>query len=176
MLIDPEKTPFLFSVGTRFSNRIDQEYYHNTHYVWCTPKFNDFNQPVTSRPHTICKRYLEQIVSGDRHTEEINKNKSGILRGAQEKWQTGIINKKQYKEISQLVNCAKYKDFAPVLYVIDARKVGCIRCEEVDEKEKASNTSEEYIIKDLAEGEYELINIGTMLTDCVAVADKKAGE
>lgn len=93
---------------------------------------------------------IEQVISGDRHTNEIDANKAGILRGAQVKLNAGVINKEQHDEISQLVNCAEYADFFPVLYIIDARKVGVTRCIEVDTQDKASDTSVEYRISDLS--------------------------
>ena len=167
--------PFLFSVGSFFSYKIDRRYYGNVHYVWCTTSFDNKKQPITSNPQSICKRFLEQIISGDRHTSEIDNNKAGILRGAQAKLESGIINENQYQEICQLVNIADYEDFFPVLYVIDARRVGYERCKEVERNKKASDTSIEYIIFDLREGEYELINFKNLLSDYMDVVDKRAG-
>lgn len=176
MTIDFEKNPFLFSIGTWFSYRINQIYYGDVHYVWCTTCFNDKNQPITSNPRSICKRFLDQIVSGDRHTKEIEENKAGILRGAQAKLDAGVINNVQYKEICQLVNLARYEDFFPVLYVINGRKVGNIRCVEVARKDRASDTAKEFRIFDLSKGEYELIDFKNLLSDYMAAIDKKAGE
>lgn len=176
MEIDFDKNPFLFSIGTLFSYRIDRRYYGNVHYVWCTTRFNDKKQPITSRPQSICKRFLEQVVSGDRHTKEIEDNKAGILRGAQAKLEAGVIDNDQYNEICQLVNLARYEDFFPVLYIIDGKKVGSARCKEVDKKDRASDTSIEYKIFDLIEGEYELIDFKSLFYDYLDAVDKKAGK
>lgn len=176
MEIDFENSPLLFSIGTLFAYRIDHMYYGNVHYVWCTTHFNDKKQPVTSRPQSICKRFFEQVVSGDRHTKEIEDNKAGILRGAQAKLEAGVIDSEQYNEICQLVNLARYEDFFPVLYIIDGKKVGSTRCKEVDKKDRASDTSIEYKIFDLSEGEYELINFHNLLSDYLDAVDKKAGK
>ena len=176
MAINYKNNPFLFSIGTFFSYKIDRRYYGNVHYVWCTTKFNDRKQPITSNPQSICKRFLDQIVSGDRHTKEIDDNKAGILRGAQAKLEAGVINGDQYNEICQLVNVADYEDFFPVLYVIDAKKVGNKRCKEVEKKDRASDTSVEYRIFDLSEGEYELIDFKNLLSDYMDAVDKKAGK
>ena len=71
MGLDISKNPFLYSVGTELAYKIAKRYYNNIHYVWCTTEFNSLKQPPTSNPATICKRYLEQITTGDRHTKEI---------------------------------------------------------------------------------------------------------
>mgnify|MGYP003298382734 CR=1 FL=1 len=176
MAINIKTTPFLFSIGTEFSYLIDKRYYDNIHYVWCTTRFHDKSQPVTSNPQSICKRYLEQLLSGDRHTKEINDNKAGVLRGAQAKLDAGIIDKEQYEEICQLVNLAMYDAFFPVLYIIDVKKVGSKRCIEVETSYKASDASVEYKIVDLHDGEYEIINFKQLLSDFVSAVDKKAGK
>lgn len=73
MGLNVKKNPFLYSVGTQLAYKIAKRYYGNVHYVWRTTKFNSLEQPPTSNPATICKRYLEQIATGDRHTKEIEK-------------------------------------------------------------------------------------------------------
>lgn len=176
MAINYEDTPFLFSVCSGFSYKIDRRYYGNVHYVWCTTKFNDRKQPITSNPQSICKRFLDQIISGDRHTKEIDDNKAGILRGAQAKLEANVINDEQYNEICQLINVADYDDFFPVLYIIDVKKVGEMRCKEVEKKDRASDTSVEYRIFDLVEGEYELIDFKKLLSDYMDAVDRKAGK
>lgn len=66
---------------------------------------------MTSNPATICKRYLEQITTGDRHTKEIENNIAGILKGAKAKLNGGVISKKEYNEIRSIVSAAEYEDF-----------------------------------------------------------------
>ena len=173
-----EKPYILFSVGTYFAYKIAKMYYNNVHYVWCTSEFDAEDQPPTSNPKTICKRYLEQIRTGDRHTNEINNNKSGILKGAKIKFEAGIINRTQYKEIRCLVNAAEYEAFIPVIYVISVDKIknSEIRCKEVAQKDRASNNSIEYIIEDLKENEFKIINLNKVLCDVMNVAERKAGE
>lgn len=175
MALDFNDNPFLFSIGTLFSYRINKRYYGDVHYVWCTTFFNDKKQPVTSNPQSICKRFLEQVISGDRHAKEIDDNKAGILRGAQAKLNAGVIDDAQYDEICKLVNLANYEDFFPVLYIIDAKKVGNKRCIEVDTKDRASDTSVEYRIFDLSEGEFVLLDFKNLLSDYMDTVDKKAG-
>lgn len=61
---------FIFSWNT-FGLKIARRYYKNVHYVWCTAEFNVSKQPPTSNLSEICKKYLEQITTGNRHTKEI---------------------------------------------------------------------------------------------------------
>ena len=175
MALDASKNPILFSVGTFFSYRIAKRYYHNVHYVWCAFHFDDKEQPPTSNPLTIAKRYIEQVTGGDRHTAEIDANKVGILKGADIKHNAGIITKKQLKEIKQLVALADYEQFLPVLYVIKSERVQK-RCEEVDISKRASDRSAEYIISDLQEDEFEIVDLRKLLDGIVSPEDKKAGE
>jgi len=175
MSLNVNKHPFLYSIGTHLSYKIAKRYYKNIHYVWCTTEFNSPKQPPTSNPSKICKRYLEQIATGDRHTEEIKNNLAGILRGAQAKFELGVIDKKVYNEIKGIVSVAEYESFFPVLYIIDSRKVKN-RCEEVAVKDKASDTAVEYRVADLKEDEFEVIFFREILGGIINIADGKVGE
>jgi len=176
MRIDLNKTPFLFSAGSAFSYKINKIYYNDSHFVWCTVHFNRKGQPVTSNPFSICKRFIEQISTGDRHTEEISNNKAGVLKGAQKKLDEGTISEAQFIEICQLVNLSRYEDYFPVIYVIDGKKISDDRLLEVNTEDKASDSSSEYKIVDLKSNEFELIDLHKMFVDFIDVADKKAGE
>lgn len=175
MDIDPTSTPVLYSIGTLLACKISQAYYNNVHYVWCTTKYDSLSQPATANPQTIARRYLEQITKGDRHAVEIEKNIAGILRGAKSKLDQGVINKKQHKQIRDLVGQAKYESFFPVIYIIYSEKVKD-KCEKVKEYDCASDSSVEYLITDLEEGDFNIINIQDTLFGVVKAVDKKAGD
>lgn len=175
MSVNLAKEPFLFSAGTLLAYKIAKRYYQNIHYVWCTVEFNSKCQPITSNPFTICKRLLEQITTGDRHSIEIKNNKAGILIGAKAKLDAGIISVDQYDEINQLVSCADYEAFSPVLYIINSRNVEN-KCEEITLCDKASNDSIEYKIEELKGDEFQIINFKDLLNGIITIADKKAGD
>lgn len=170
-----KKNPILYSVGTHLAYKIAKRYYRNVHYVWCTTKFNSFRQPPTSNPSKICKRYLEQIVTGDRHTKEIENNITGILRGARAKFDSGIISKNVYNEIRGIVSAAEYESFFPVLYIIKSEKVKN-KCVEVSVDDRASDEAIEYKIEHLVEDEFEVIFLKDILDGVVNIVDRKAGE
>ena len=160
-MIDTNKYPLLFSVGTNLAYSVDNEYYHGVHHVWCATKIDSFNQPLTSNPISIAKRWLRIVADGDIHVPDINANVAGIMNGAKKKLNKNLITKKDNKAIRAKVAVATYKDFLPVLYVIDSEKVKN-RCQEVPPKKVASSTSIEYIIDDLQDGEYDLLDIGDL--------------
>ena len=174
-MIDPSIMPFLFSVGTRISYRIAKDYYGNVQYVWCSPKFDLLEQPPTSNPMTIARRYIEQIRTGDRHAKEIDANKTGILSGAKVKFNAKIIDQKQKDEIYSIIALAKYEDFFPVLFVIDSKKVA-EKCKIVESTEKATDLSQEFLIENLLPDEYELIDFKKLFDGVILFADRKAGE
>ena len=174
MELNTEKNPILYSVGTYLAYIISRRYYGNVHYVWCTTKFNDLGQPPTLNPCKICRGYLEQIVTGDRHARVIGNNITGILTGAEKKFNVGIIDKGEYNAIKDMVSTADYELFLPVLYIIDGRKVKS-KCKGGPEADKASDNSVEYVIENLEENEFETIFVRDILSGIVAPADKKAG-
>ncbi len=169
------KHPLLYSAGTQLAYQIAKRYYGNIHYVWCTTEFNSPKQPPTSNPATICKRYLQQITTGDRHATEIENNVVGILKGARAKLNSGVITKKEYNEIRSIVSAARYEYFFPVLYIVESRKVKD-RCTEVVVQERASDDAVEYKIEDLKENEFEIILFEDILNGVIDIADKKIGE
>ena len=175
MGLDVMNNPFLYSVGTQLAYKIAKRYYKNIYYVWCTTEFNSSKQPPTSNPATICKRYLEQITTGDRHTKEIENNIAGILKGAKAKLNGGVISKKEYNEIRSIVSAAEYEAFFPILYIVESKKIKD-RYVEVVVEERASDDAVEYKIEDLKENEFEIISFKDILSGIVNIADKKVGE
>ena len=175
MGLDVKKNPFLYSVGTYIAYKIEKEYYKDVHYVWCTTEFNSKNQPPTSNPAEICKSYLKQITKEDRHMYEIKRNKAGILKGALEKRNSGIITEKEFKDINNIIACAGYDAFFPVLYIIESKKVQD-RCIEVETSERASDRSIEYKIENLKRSEFQIILFKDILGGVVDVSEKRAGE
>lgn len=175
MGLDVKKKPFLYSAGTQLAYKIAKRYYGNSHYVWCTTEFNSSKQPPTSNPATICKRFLEQITTGDRHTKEIENNIVGILKGAKAKLNSGVINKKEYNEIRSIVSAAEYEAFFPILYIVESKKVKD-RYVEVVVGDRASDDAVEYKIVDLKENEFVTISFKDILSGVVNIVDKKVGE
>lgn len=174
MALDVSMNPVLYSVGTHMVYKIAKLYYQDVHYVWCTTQFNSRKQPPTSNPATICRRYLEQIIWGDRHADELAKNIAGILRGADAKLKSNIITAKTHKQIQEIVALAEYKDFLPVIYVVNSRKVKG-KCLEVSLPERASDESVEYKVETLRREEFQIIFLADVLGGILDIPDKKVG-
>lgn len=168
-----DNVPLLYSVGTLLAYKIANRYYKR-HYVWCTTNFDSKKQPITSNPQTICRRYLEQILTSDRHTVEIEKNKVGILTGAKINFDKGLISKAQYNIIKNIVACAEYESFFPVIYIIYTERVKhkCIR---VRKEDCASDTSLEFKIESLEDGEFSIINLYDILYGIIEFNNREAG-
>jgi hypothetical protein len=173
MIDELDNVPLLYSVGTLLAYKIAKRYYKK-HYVWCTIKFDSKTQPVTSNPLTICRRYLEQIITSDRHTVEIDKNKVGILTGAKRNYDDGLISKDQYEKIKNIVACAEYESFFPVIYIIYTERVKH-KCIKVKKEECASDTSLEYKIESLEEGEFNIISLYDILYGIIDFNNRGAG-
>lgn len=160
----------LYSTCTELAYKVNKRYYNDIHFVWCTDSFDAALQPGTSNPRTMCTRYLDQIIKNDKHAVEIYNNKAGILKGAKEKLAQGIINDEQYKEISYRVAYADMTEFYPVIYLIDKKAVKS-KLEVVDKKDAASDSSVEYIIRELKNTEFEVIRMKDILAGVVYPVD-----
>lgn len=172
MALDVNKTPFLYSMGTYIAYRISKQYYNNVHYTWCTEKFHSDSQPAMSDPQTRGNRFLLAVKTGDRHSNEIIVNISGILKGARAKRKDKTIKRSEYKLIRQMVNSSSYDDFFPILYIIKTEAVKD-RCIEVKKEEKANDNSVEYLIKDLSEDEFEIITYKELLSGFFRASNRK---
>lgn len=174
-MLDESKTPVLFSAGTKLAYCINKYYYGNVHYVWCTDFFHSKYQPITSDPQAICARLIEIISTEDRNAREIEQQKVGILKGAVAKLKEGVISAGEYRIICEMVNGARYSDFTPILYVISSAKVKD-KCKMVGMELKASDTSIEYLIPQLSNDEFQVIDFKQVFRDQMDISDKKAGE
>lgn len=174
MSLDPEKTPFLFSVGTQLAYEINKNYYGNIHYVWCTTKYHDISQPITSDPQCICKGYIDQIITKDRHANNIENNIKGILKGVDAKINDNVITLRQQNIIMTLLSESKFSDYYPVIYIINTKDI-VNRCHEVPENLRANPDSVEYLIYDLKDSECEIIFLKTLYDQYDNKIDFKIG-
>ena len=163
MSIDINLHPFLFSTGTLLAYTIDNDCYNGRHFVWCALSCDSRTQAASSNPLNIARRFIEDVVSLDRHSDKINQNIAGILNGAKTLFEKGIIDKETRTQVKAKVNNAVPTDFLPVMYVIDTKKV-LPRIIEVPPAKIASKLSPEYKITDLTAGEYELIDVAQLIS------------
>lgn len=154
------KDKILYSQGTKLSYTINEKYYNGEHYVWCSDKpYYGSDQPGNSDPVERSNRIITAIVSQDRHEQLIELNKEGIRKGALAKKKSRVITKRQQEEIAALIELSSLEDFTPIIYVIPFEKVKDDLIP-VPADKKGSKYAVEYIIENLKNDSFEIINIG----------------
>jgi hypothetical protein len=108
---------FLYSINTWLAYSINERYYDQKHYVWCTPYFAsgslppDVTNPPTSTPCEIYHSLEAEVRAGDRHSAKISQNKIGIAKGATVKRSGGQITKAKEQEIMDILSASEIRDF-----------------------------------------------------------------
>ena len=152
-----------YSVNTKLACEINEKYYNNIHYVWCSPFFYETNQPASSNPKEIYKELRRDIDSQDEHSAKIRQNVSGIRRGAKFKYDNMLIDNAQYEEIKAMVNRSwqrkVFSDFTPYIYVIPSSSHIETIVKAVSIQNKASIRSTEYQIKELSRDLFDIISV-----------------
>ncbi len=154
----------LYSTITKVALFVNQRYYGDRHYLWCTPNFRsnsdavDFTVPPTSSPFDIYATLEKEVRGMDSHSEKIKLNRTGIVHGAQIMRQRMIISVAQKNQIEIIARDAPIAAFKPFLCVIsshDARSY----CTEVDISRTANMFSQEYIAVDLPRLAFDVISL-----------------
>jgi hypothetical protein len=116
----------------------------------------DATTPPTSTPSDILHTLGREVRAGDRHSAKIEQNKVGILKGASFKRVSGVITKKQEKDIASIVEGAETKDFRPLLYIIPFSHAAKL-LQEVPVENRAHPLSVEYVIDELPRSHFDVI-------------------
>lgn len=158
-----KNTLILYSVNTKLACLINQNYYDDKHYVWCSPYFDcrkldvfKRNNPPSSNPYDIYMSYLNDVKRCDAHSKIVQGNREGIIKGAKMKYEKGLISSEKKNEIVDLVAGAPINYFSPLLYVIPFYHVSAIT-REVSIKLRANSFSKEYIIEELPGHYFDII-------------------
>ena len=161
----------LYSINSHLAYSINKEYYRK-HYVWCATKFNtndlnaaDRNNPPSSNPYEILKRYLTEIKNAK---EDVHHNPSylieritGVLTGLEVNKNKNIIDVDTYNQLKEIIETYREKgtiwnELRPLIYIIPFERVKD-RVTKVPPSKTASISSEEYIIEDLKDEEFDVI-------------------
>ena len=155
---------FLYSTATWLSHVIAQEYYGDSHYVWCCPYFDtkSIREPSAAPPPSSCPKeiYLQlakDVDAGDRHSPKIAQARAGIVAGAVVKKKAGLITDAQFSTITEIVELAESREFKPLLYVMSYRHVRRL-LRDVEPREKAHPLSPEYVIEHLPRPCFDIID------------------
>jgi|ERR1700730_1238117 len=160
-----EKPLILYSCYTWLSYKINEQYYGNRHYVWCTPFLNPNSRfsrenavPPTSSPFEIYENLYKEVDRGERHSAKISQNRLGILRGANIQKRNGKINDSAHQDIRSIVKEAQIADFRPLIFVIPFEPVAK-RIVQVAIKDRAHPLSQEFIIEHLERDAFDVIEL-----------------
>lgn len=158
----------LYSTNTRLAFEINERYYGQKHYVWCSRFFNDsatppilYTNPPSSCPEDIYRSYLTEVSREDLHSVQIPRNVTGLQKGANARFSEGIITDDQKNTIFAIIEKAKEKNFrlfSPLLYIIPFAAVETI-VEPVPIKDRANPLSDEFIIKDLPREFFDVVDL-----------------
>ncbi len=159
--------PVLYSTSTFLAYHIARQYYEDVHYAWCSPIFDGRSSsrlgpavPPTSSPCEIYWNLHEEVARGDRHSSKIADNRAGIIRGAQYKRKSGVIEDETESDIIQATQMAEARDFRPLLFVIPYQAVRR-RIEKVPIASRASLLSQEFLIPLLPGRLFDVIEFGS---------------
>lgn len=154
-----------YSTNTLLAYNISQKYYHQKHFVWCTPHFEswsgagDYTVPDSASPKQIFKDLYKAVYSMDKHNANIRSNRLGLRRGVAAKRETGIINDEQAKEILAEIKYAESGFFRPFLYVMPYSLVKD-KIIELPPRGRANPLSVEYKILELPRDCFDCIQYG----------------
>lgn len=151
-------TPFLFSTSTHLSYIISKNFFKDTHYAWCAPKFDaKETNPSSANPFEIYKKMILEVQNGIEGAT-IVKHKIGLLRAASEKRQQEVITEEEEQKIIDIIGVAPIGDYRPVIYVISTNKVENL-IEAASHTKKDGVFSQEFLIRELPGDLLELIDI-----------------
>ncbi len=154
----------LYSTNTLLAHHINQTYYDDVHYVWCSAFFGASNMPSPYRPNPpssspqgIYDTLIKDIANSDRHSAQIKQNKAGLRRGANAKHKSGDITNEQRLEIFDKIRLAEIVDFKPLLYVMPFNSVSSL-LKTVPVKHRANPLCDEFIIERLVGSNFGIID------------------
>ena len=153
----------LYSANTQLAYRINEHFYGQIHFVWCsaffsaTPRSIDLEMPPSSTPCDICRKYLEDISRRDLHSRSLQDNRAGLQKGVEAKLAERVITEEQYLELEELVSKASLDEFRPLLYIIPFEGVRDL-VQPVPPLQRAHPFSPEYEIKRLPRSRFDVLD------------------
>lgn len=153
----------LYSTNTLIAYRINERFYGQIHYVWCSPFFSssapnllDVQMPPSSTPCDICRRFLDDVARLDRHSPNIEGNRTGLQKGMTARRREGMIDHEKSEEIGRIIEEASLEDYRPLLYVIPFEGVrNLVRPAPLSER--AHPFSPEYVIDRLPRSRFDVL-------------------
>lgn len=151
----------LYSTVTRLAYVINQEFYRGIHYVWCAPAPSQdasvLRNPDSSDPWWLFEQLARDIKKGELHSAIVDRNRSGLIRGAESRHAQGIIDEGQRLLIQAMVEEAVLIDFEPLFMVIPYSGVKDRNLVSSPSfRDRARATSHEFIIENLPRCDFDV--------------------
>jgi hypothetical protein len=154
----------LYSTNTWLAYAIAERYYGGVHYAWCSPVYDGtkaashFNIPPSSSPAELYRALLDEVERGERHSELMKRNRSGILAGLKAKVAAGVIHEARRQEIETILEDSHPREFRPVLFVMPFAAVRD-RVVEASVRDRAHPMSIEYLVEQLPRDCFDMLEL-----------------
>jgi hypothetical protein len=156
----------LYSTNVYLKLLIQEKYYDDMHFVWCSEYFDCQAAPKyssstlvapSSNPASIYKELLRDVNGKDKHSAKITAQKTSFVARAIENFNKGIITVQQKEEIIFMVDDSPFEYWRPLLYVVPTEPIKD-RLALVPINQRAG-FGDEYIIKDLKRNEFDIVEL-----------------
>lgn len=156
----------LYSTNTLLKYKLAKMHCGGRHYVWCSPVFSSekvgrymigAGQPPSSDPASIYAALSRAVECSDGGDAKIVSQRTTLSALAVEWHAQGRISEDTRDDIIAIVGNATFADWKPLIFVIPYGPVAA-RTKLVPRLKRAG-TDPEYIIEDLAESEFDIIEL-----------------
>jgi hypothetical protein len=156
----------LYSTNVYLKLLIQEKYFDNKHYIWCsehfdskaTPKYSASSHvPPSSNPAAIYKELLRDVNGKDKHSSKINAQKTSFIARATQSFTDNLITKSDMEEIIYIVDTSPFDYWRPLLYVIPAKPVvGRLNLVPIQNR---AGFGDEFIIAKLDRNEFDILEL-----------------
>jgi len=156
----------LYSTNVFLKLLLQEKYAGDRHFAWCSEHFESqalsrytpsYHVAPSANPADIFRDIKRDVDRGDLHSPKLAAQKASFIARAHEWERAGSISSSDREDIVYMVEHATSKDWRPLIYVIRQEAVAS-RLEPVPAHMRAG-IGDEYIIRDLARNEFDIIEI-----------------
>lgn len=155
----------LYSTNCLLKLLIQERYFSDVHYVWCSEHFDKNALPrytmaahtaPSSNPFDIYRELKRDVDGSDAHSAKITAQRSSFTKLATDFAASGRITDAQKDEIIELATSCPIALWKPLIYVIPETPIIKGRMTPVPYNKRAG-VGMEYIIADLKRDEFDII-------------------
>ncbi|WP_131800122.1 hypothetical protein [Methylobacterium indicum] len=160
--------PILYSTNPYFAIEVAKRYRKNTFHAWVSDVFSSNQQSghapssgiaASSDPMTIYHQLFKAVDTEDSHDTKIKSYKRTFSRLADIWHDDGSISKEDRDEIKGQCKIQTYKMWRPLLYVIPRSTIIPSERLTLVPPSKRAGSGREYIISDLKDHEFNIIEL-----------------